>query len=109
MKSINRAFRTVRQEIGKPDSKPQVLAAINQMQAGAVAAKGQALKAEGNAEQQAARTLEFRRAMIDLTRTLLQLESDVLDGKPSEAAAGVAKIQAMREQMHEKFGVKDDE
>lgn len=109
MKSMNRAFRTVRQNIAKADAKDQVLAAINQMQAGAVAAKGQTLKGEGSAADVAAKNLEFRRAMIDLTKALLQLETDVLDGKPEAAAAGVEKIQTMREDMHKKMGVKDDD
>lgn len=109
MKSMNRAFRTIRQSIAKPDAKDQVLAAINQMQAGAVAAKGQVPAVLGTPGDVAASTLEYRRALIDLVKALIQLETDVLDGKSDAAAAGVEKIQAMREEMHKKMGVSDDD
>lgn len=108
MKSMDRAFQIIQENIAKPDGAEQVLAAINQMQAGAVAAKGQAPSASGTPEAVAAKKLMFRRGMIDLVKALIQLETDVLDGKSDAAAAGVKKIQALADEMHTKMGESDD-
>ncbi|CAG0977916.1 hypothetical protein PHYC_01604 [Phycisphaerales bacterium] len=111
MKQVNRAFRTLKREAGKPESKDQVLAAITQMELAAVAAKD--LTPNGHVRwteaEKPMKVLQFRRGQIELLELLLLIEKNALDGKTPEVQAGVEKIEAMRKSMHEKLGVEEEE
>lgn len=111
MKQVNRAFRTLKREAGKPESKDQVLAAITQMEIAAVTAKD--MTPTGHVHwteaEKPAKVLQFRRGQIELIELLLQIEKGVLDGKTAELQPGIERLEAMRKQMHEKLGVEEEE
>jgi hypothetical protein len=116
MKSLNRNARQLRETIGDPSKNADSLRALNAMQNAAVFAKGQALPddvpAMETAKDDAARKQiqdTYRRNLLKLTRTMLDMEQDILDGKNDAAKAKLPDLIKLRDDSHKFLGIKEDE
>ena len=112
MKAVNRAVRTLRDQIADASKTDENLQLINDMQRAAITAKGARFELHGDTkhtpEQLATMAKSFRTQMIALAKEMLALEELVMDGKTSDAKAKLDAIIAMRDKAHKEFGVKDD-
>lgn len=100
MKAMNGAMRQLKDAVGDASKKDANLTAIGRAQVAAVYCKNNKpvhLKG-GDASVEA-----YRKTMIDFMRSLLDLESQVLDGKTEEAKATFAKIGEMKDAGHDKY------
>lgn len=100
MKSMGGAMRQLKDSIGDASKKDANLTAIARIQTAAVYAKNNKpvhLKG-GDASVEG-----YRKTMIEFMRSLLDLESQVLEGKTKEAEATYAKIGEMKDLGHDKF------
>lgn len=107
MKQMNGAMKDLKENLSKADKKDDNLNSITQMQRAAVNAKNARptnLKGTDLPKAQEA----FRRSMIQLMGMLLELETQVMDGKTDQAQATFKKIEAFEEKSHEQF-VKEEE
>ncbi|MGH7133313.1 MAG: cytochrome b562 [Phycisphaerales bacterium] len=106
MKQMNGALKELKDNISKADKKDDNLNAISQMQRAAVNAKNAKptnLKGTDLPKAQEA----FRRAMIQMLGMMLELETQVMDGKTDQAQATLKKIEAFEEKSHEQFAKED--
>lgn len=113
MKLINRSLRQLKDQIGDAGKKDENLKLINDAERGVVAAKGQALPAgllKKAADDAAKAKLSdsFRRDLVSLLRSMLDLETSVADGKTEEAKKQLGELIKMRDKAHEELGVKDE-
>jgi soluble cytochrome b562 len=113
MKSIGRPLKTLRAQITDASKKDENLQMINDMQRGAVMAKGaklseKVLEKGADAKAKAEMAKDFRRHMLALTKTLLEVETLLLDDKLEEAKAELEKAVKMRDEGHKKMGVDDE-
>ncbi len=111
MKSMNRALRTLKDQVRMPEKKAENLQLINDMQRGCITAKG--LKPEHGFEGLAtqadkdARLLKYRTEMIALARVLLDVEADLLADRFDQAKANLDKALDMRDKSHKEYGIED--
>lgn len=105
MRSMRSGMRTLRETVDKPDRKEDALTAVGQIQAGTIAAKG--MKPEHF--KQGASLDDYRREQIKLLGMLLELETQIMDGKGAEAKATYEKIAKHRDDSHKKFGGEEEE
>ncbi len=104
MKGMGRALKGLEGGIGSASAKDDNLKMIGEMQRFAVAAKGmQPPMKKVKAEEQAAFVEKFRKAQIELVRMLLDLETQVIDGKNDDAKATLAKVIKHRDASHDIF------
>ena len=80
---------------------------------GAVTAKGaklsdDVLKKGADAKAKAEMAKDYRRHMLALTKTLLEVETLLMDDKLEEAKAELEKAVKMRDEGHKKMGVDDE-
>lgn len=111
MKGMNRALRTLKGQITDASKRDDNLQLVNQMQVACVSSKGGKLDEklkDLKPEEAAAKKKEFRGEMISLMRTLLDVESALLNEKYDEAQKALDKAEAARDHGHKEFGVKDD-
>jgi hypothetical protein len=113
MKSMNRALRTLKAQIADKAKKDENLQLINDMQRGAIGAKAAKLSDNvlDSAKDDAGKAqllTKYRRQMLALTRTLLDVESNLLDDKFDAAKADLDKAIKMRDDGHKELGVSDD-
>lgn len=92
MKLIGGSYEKLREQIGDAAKRDENLRLINDMQRGAVTAKGQAVPADvlKHAADDAAKTNvaeNYRKDLIALTRKLLDVETEIAEGKLEEARA----------------------
>lgn len=107
MGALRDGLKALKENIGAADKKDQNLAAITQMQRAAVNAKNAKpnnLKGDDQAKAQDG----FRRAQIQLLSMLIELETQVMDGKTDAAKATVKKIEDFEDKAHDQF-VKEKE
>lgn len=105
MKMMNRALRNLSRSIDKAEAKEENLKSIAEAQAACATAR--TFKPEA-AEGDAGKIADFRKRLIGLSHTLLDIEEMILDGKNSEAKAAFDKIKEMQEEGHKALGVKQD-
>lgn len=105
MKAMRQGLRVLRDAAGDPSKKDASLQAVVLMQRGCLAAKASAPKHL----KQGVSVDEYRREQIKLMGMLLELESNLLDGKHDQAAAMVDKLAKYRDESHEKFGEGEDD
>ncbi len=113
MKSMGRPLKTLRAQITDASKKDENLQLINDMQRGAVTAKGaklsdDVLKKGADAKAKAEMAKDYRRHMLALTKTLLEVETLLMDDKLEEAKAELEKAVKMRDEGHKKMGVDDE-
>lgn len=106
MKMINRSLRTLNRQIDDTSKKADNLKLIGDAQRGAILAKG--MEPEKSPKEGHEEFLKkFRLGQIQLVTMLLELETDVLNDKTSEAKAVLAKLATFRDKEHKEFDVKD--
>ena len=100
MKMMNGGAKRLKDTIGDASKKAENLEIIGQIQRGALACKnGKPVHLKGGEA-----ALEgYRKAQIDLFRTLLDLESQVIAGETDKAKATFGKLAEMKESGHDKF------
>ena len=112
MKQMNGAMRRLKDQIGDASKNEENLRLIGDMQRGAVAAKNakpKKLNDVKDAAEQAKKAEQFRRDLIKLTRSLLDIEQNILDGKNDVAKTQLDEVMKMREDGHKTFGVDEDD
>jgi soluble cytochrome b562 len=100
MKAMNNGYRALKGTVEDASKKADNLTIVTRMQHAAVYAKAHKphhLKG-GDAALD-----DYRKALIDLTRILLDLESQILEGKTADAKATLTKFHDMEDKGHEKF------
>lgn len=112
MKSMNRALKALGAQISDPTKKAENLQLVNDLQRGAVTAKGAKLGDDmlKKATDEAAKTemaVKYRRDMIELMKVLLDIEEDLLDDQFAAAKSNLDKISEMREDSHKEMGVEE--
>jgi hypothetical protein len=113
MNGMNRALRQLSRQVDDATKKDENLRLINDMQRGCVSAKGAPLpegvlkKAKDDAAK-AKLTDEFRRELIKVMRLLLDIETDIADGKADAAKAKLADLAKIRDHGHEEMGVEEN-
>lgn len=116
MKGMSRAFRVLKTQIGDASKKEENLALIGEMERACVAAKsgrpgGAMMKAAKSEAEKAAVLTTFRTHLIAIAHAMLDLETQVMEGKTQEAVASVEKIQKLRVEGHHEMkeeGADDD-
>jgi soluble cytochrome b562 len=111
MKQMNGAMRRLRDQIGDASKKEDNLKLIGDMERGAVAAKNatpKKLRDVPEAERPA-KAEKFRRDLITLTRKLLDIEQNIMDGKNDAAKKGLEELTKIRDEEHKYFGVDDED
>lgn len=111
MKNMNRALRVLKDQVGDASKKEENLRLVTDMQRGCVTAKGAKfeLPKDAKGKDEAAMAKQFRTTMIELLRTLISLEVNIMEGNTGAAKADLDKAVALRDKAHKDFGVKDDE
>lgn len=113
MKSMNRALRSLRDQIADNSKKDENLRFINDIQRGCVISKGQPVPADilRNAPDDAGRAKfadTYRRSLMASLRILLDIEQDIIDGKGDAAKSHLDALVKLRDDVHDQLGVKED-
>lgn len=111
MKGMNGAMRRLKDQIGDASKKDENLRLIGDMQRGAVTAKNAKptkFKDIKDPAEAAKKGEEFRRDLLGLTRKLLDIEQDILDGKNDHAKALLDDVAKTRDAAHTKYGVDEE-
>jgi hypothetical protein len=100
MKAINGGYRELKRNVADTTKKTSNLAAVAQMQRGSLFSKNNTPNHLKGGEK----SLEdYRRAQISLMRMLLDLETQILDGKTDDATKSLEAIHDFEESQHAKF------
>jgi hypothetical protein len=113
MKGMNRALRQLSRQIGDESKKEENLRLINDMERGCVNAKGAKLPEDvlEHAKDEAGKAkmaTEFRSDLIKVMRVLLDIETDIADGKTDDAKAKLKEVEKMRDHGHQEMGLKEE-
>lgn len=109
MKQLNGALKSLKENIDKADQKEQNLMLVATMERACLTAKSAKNPTLKGDPKDAAKTLvEYQRAQIKLMGMLLELETQVLDGKNDAAKASIAKLFEYKESSHETFEPKKE-
>lgn len=100
MKMMNGGVKRLKESIGDAGKKAENLEIIGQIQRGALASKN---GKPGHLKGGDASLEAYRKAQIELFRTLLDLESQVINGETDKAKATYAKLAEAKEAGHDKF------
>ncbi len=114
MKSINRAYKRLREQITDPAKKAENLQLINEMERGTVISKGLPLPADvlETAKDEAAKAKmndTFRLDLMKSLRIMLDIEDDIFADKGDAAKVKLENLIKMQEESHKRLGVKVDE
>lgn|SRR5262245_56129005 len=114
MKGTNRAIRQLRGQVTDSSKKDENLRLVSDAQRGLVLAKGQPLPDDvlKNAKDDAAKAqmnAAFRKDLIGALHLLLDIETDIADGKGDAAKAKLEELIKKRDAAHKELGVKDEE
>ena len=112
MKAMGRSLKALGGMVTDPARKEEALKAVCEAQRACAACKTAPLPPQyaekaPDAEAKARVEAEFRADLRKNLRMLLELEDAILAGKPEEAKAIVARIEALRDHAHEALGVDD--
>lgn len=112
MKSMGRALRALKAQISDPAKRDENLKLLGDIERACVSAKNQPvpddlLAADAPAERRRKHEF-FRRHLIEALRVALDIESELLDGKPDDARDKITSLVALRNRAHEELGVEDD-
>ncbi len=100
MKAINGGHRELTKSVSDTTKKTANLALVAQMQRGALYSKN---NVPGHLKGGEKSLEDYRRAQITLMRMLLDLETQVLDGKTADAAKSLVALHDYEEAQHAKF------
>ncbi|MEK6703903.1 MAG: cytochrome b562 [Planctomycetota bacterium] len=109
MKQLGGALKALKEIVDKSDQKDQSLIHVGTMQRACLTAKSITSPTLKGDPKDAAKTLvEFRRAQIKLMGMLLELETQILDGKLDAARESVKKLGEYKESSHDTFEPKKE-
>ncbi len=112
MKQMANGFERLHAAAGDPAKRADALRAVGDMQRACVTAKNQVPRrqVERVADEAGKQKMleEFRRRLIATMRTLLDVETALLDGQHDEAKAMLAKLETLEHEGHEALGVGDE-
>jgi hypothetical protein len=105
MKLMDRSLQQLRDQIGDPAKKDDNLRLVNEVQRGAINAKGQplprtVLEKVSDEATRAKMTAGFRNDLIALIRKLLDIETDIADGKTDAALAHLDDVAKLADAAH---------
>lgn len=100
MKAINSGYRELKRNVADTAKKTANLASVAQMQRGALYSKN---NVPGHLKGGEKSIEDYRRAQISLMRMLLDLETQILDGKTDDANKSLETIHDFEESQHAKF------
>ncbi|MBI1191357.1 MAG: hypothetical protein GC200_11840 [Tepidisphaera sp.] len=115
MKAMGRSLKALKGQIADANKKEENLSLVAAMEMACVNAKGgkpggPAMKAAKTDAEKQELTAKFRAHLIHLGHALLDLESQVMEGKTDEAKASIEKIEKIRDEGHHLMGLdKEDE
>lgn len=114
MKGMNRSLKQLSGQIADASKKDENLRLVNDAQRFCVLAKGQPLpeKVLEHAKDDASRaklSSEFRADLIKALRLMLDIESELADGKGDSAKAKLDELVELRDHAHEEMGVEEEE
>lgn len=114
MKAMYRAFSALSTQVGDASKKEENLALVGEIQRACINAKankpgGKVYKNAKTDAEKATLTLQFRTHLITLAHALLELETQILEGKTDDAKATLGKLGKLQEEGHKLLGVGDDE
>jgi len=114
MKGMNRAVKVLGKQVGDATKKEENLRLVNDIQRGAVAAKGQPVPKDvlekGKDDGERTKMSEgYRKNLIALVRKTLDLEEAILAGKADDAKKMVDEIVKIRDEGHKAMGLKDED
>lgn len=113
MKQMNRAMKQLREQIADASKLQDNLRLINDMQRGCAMAKGLGVpkdildKAKDDAERTTL-TSEFRKDLIVMMRSFLDIEEALINGDAAGAKAKFDALDGKIEKAHKEMGVKDE-
>ena len=112
MKLMNGSLRRLKTQVTDVAKKDDNLRLVNEMQRGAVIAKGldptESFKKEPDAAKKAKMAIDFRRHMIQLVENLIALEKQILDDKLEDAAKSILALATFKLENHHEFGIEED-
>lgn len=113
MKLMDRSLEKLRGQIGDAAKKDENLRLINEVQRGAVTAKGQSLPPDvlKKAPDEAAKAKlheTFRRELIAFVRKLLDIETEIAEGKTDAARTHLDEAMKMGNAAHQALGLGEE-
>jgi hypothetical protein len=110
MEAINRAFKTIRRNLAKPDKRADVLAAVDIMLTGSTAAKAHqpAMIATLPAAEQAAAKQDYTERMEQVVVQLTALKAAIEANDTAKAEALIDSLRSAKDEGHERY-IPDEE
>lgn len=113
MKGIGSSLSKLSKQVGDSSKKAENIALISRAQASCVAARSGTPKGEAANETDATKKLAmlvpYRKLLIELERTLIDIEVAILDDKTDDAKKLIEKCLTLKTDGHKAMGVKDDD
>ena len=102
MGAINRAYRALNKSVADPAKKDASLASVNEMQLHTVAAKGEIPKTAATqpADKRDQFVAGYRKGIIELLKTEIELEEQIIAGDTAKAAETLKKMKQMEKDGH---------
>lgn len=112
MKAMNRALKALKDQVGDASKKEQNLSLVSTLQVACVTARGgkpggPKMKAAKTEEAREALLTEYRKHLIGVGHALLELETQILEGKTDAAKASIEKIEKLRDEGHDLLGLNE--
>lgn len=112
MKGMGRALKGLKSQIADASKKSDCLKLVNDFQRGIVAAKGQGLPddlLEGASDVDRERRIAtYRNELIAALKMSIELEIDIMEGRTDAAGAKIESLAALRDDAHDKVGLKEE-
>ncbi|MBL8745716.1 MAG: hypothetical protein JNK58_05080 [Phycisphaerae bacterium] len=112
MKGMGRALKAMKSHLGDATKKDECLKLVNDFQRGIVNAKGQTvpedLLAGLSESDREKKTSAFRRELMTVLRTALDLEADIFEGRTDMAKEKLDALIALRDKGHDLMGLKEE-
>jgi soluble cytochrome b562 len=110
MESMQSSMRTLRKQVDKPEESANALATVRAMQGFmSTAYVLNPPPQEGKNEKETALwNIAFRRRLLEVQGTLLDLEQAVVEGRTDDAKAGYSKLLELKKLGHDQFQIDDE-
>lgn len=105
MKNMNRAVRNLGRALDGTGTAEDAIKAVAEAEAACATCR---IFQPEHAQGDAGKITEYRKRLIALSRTLLEIEEQIMSGKTAEAKAAMEKIKTMQQEGHDALGVKKD-
>jgi soluble cytochrome b562 len=108
MSTINKNLRTVKRQLADPAKKAENLEAVGKVKKALDSAHNLDPKKTKDQSDKPAYTKKFKEQMVELGKTVGELEAAIKVDKTDEAKKALDKIYQLKEKGHKDFGVDDD-